>query len=309
MKEKILRDNLRIFRSVLFTAGHNKKYIKKAFLSEADVIVLDLEDSVPYNNKIEAQNNIKDLLETSLKDKRSIYVRINPMETSLTLQDLEAVACERLDGFVYPMVRKADDIKAFAAQLSMKESNLGLNDGHFKIIPLIETPEAVLKIMEIAESSQRNIALLFGCEDYLAELEGTHGINGRSLLTPRHMVSMGARASGLIPIDTPYVQVKNVEGLKKHIIQAKELGFEGMLVMAPTQIEIANQYYTPSEEEYNDSKQMIKLAEEAKKNNRGIAVYNNIFISPPTLKRTVKIYERYRKIKNTEEFYKRYKQS
>jgi citrate lyase subunit beta/citryl-CoA lyase len=160
----------------------------------------------------------------------------------------------------------------------------------------METPESVFNALEIANSSPRVKGLLFGCEDFLTDMEGDHGVGGRSLLVPRHMVSMACRAAGITPIDTPYVQVKNLDGLREHIQQARELGFEGMLVMTPAQIEIAHELYTPSQAEVEAAKEMVALAQKAEEDDRGIIVFNGIFVSPPTLKRAKKVVARFEAI-------------
>jgi citrate lyase subunit beta/citryl-CoA lyase len=184
----------------------------------------------------------------------------------------------------------------------LKEKTLGLRDGYFDIVVIIETPLAVLRAYEIAVASPRVIGLLFGCEDYLTDMLGTHGPEGRSLLCPRHIVAMASRAAGIVPIDTPYVQVHDDEGLKKHITQANELGYDGMLVMSPRQIDIAKVMYTPSEETVREAQEMVELAAEAASENRGIAVSKGIFISPPTLKRAEKILKKQAAIKAFEEY-------
>lgn len=293
-----------VARTLLFTSGHNPHYLEKAFASDSDVIVLDLEDAVPASKKDEARQTITRVLSSDLIDRRPVFVRINPMETGDTLKDLDTVADARLYGFVYPKACNAKDMEVFDAQLTLKEKNLGIEKGHFKVIALLETPEAVLNAFSIAKASSRVIALLFGSEDFLAETEGEHGIGGRSILAPRHMISMAARAAGIVPIDTPYVKIGDTEGLKKHIEQAKELGFEGMLVMSPKEIELVKEYYTPAPDELNRAREIIDLAEETNKADRGISVKKGMFISPPTVSKARKLLDRMNKIEAFEAFVK-----
>lgn len=289
-----------ILRTLLFTPGHNEKLINKALNSSADCVVLDLEDAVPDDCKQNAREVIRETLLTLKSDNMTVMVRINPLESGLTLLDLDDVACRQLDGIIFPKAYCADDIKALDAQLSLKEKTLGLETGHFNIIILIETPRAVLNCLEMATSSKRVIGLLYGCEDYLSDMEGFHGPEGRSLLVPRHLISMAARAAGIVPIDTPYVQVKDEAGFEKHITQGRELGYEGILVMTPKQIEIARRMYTPSEEEIAEAQHIVTMASQASKDSRGIALAGNVFISPPTLKRARKILNRLDAIKEFE---------
>lgn len=293
-----------VARTLLFTAGHNWHYLQKAFESDADVVVLDLEDAVPAAKKEVARETIIKVLDSDLPDKRPVFVRINPMETGDTLKDLDVVADPRLYGFVYPKAYNAKDVEVFDAQLTMKEKNLGIENGHFKIIVLLETPESVLNAHEIAKASNRVVGLLFGSEDFLAEIEGEHGHEGRSILTPRHMVSMAARAAGVVPIDTPYVNIGDMEGLKIHIKQAKELGFEGMLVMTPKEIELVKNSYTPAQKEVDKAREILSLSEETNKADRGISVKKGLFISPPTVSRAKKILARMEKIEAFESYIK-----
>lgn len=293
-----------VARTLLFTAGHNLKYLEKAFSTDADVVVFDLEDAVPASRKEEARETIVKVLDSEWIDKRPLFVRINPMETGDTLKDLDVVADERLFGFVYPKAYNSKDVEVFDAQLTMKEKNLGIENGHFKIIVLLETPESVLNAHEIALASERVVGLLFGSEDFLAEIEGEHGHEGRSIQTPRHMISMAARAAGIVPIDTPYVNIGDEEGLKRHIRQAKELGFEGMLVMTPKEIELVKNSYTPSIDEVAKAKEIIHLADETNKADRGISVKKGLFISPPTVSRAKKLLQRMDKIDAFESYLK-----
>jgi len=291
-----------VLRTMLFTPGHNEKLIQKALVSETDCLVLDLEDAVPENFKNDSRQVIRKALANKKQANQTILVRINPLESGLTLLDLDEIACRELDGFVFPKAYCADDIKAFDAQLTLKEKMLGLEQGHFIIVILVETPQAVLNCYEMATASARVVGLLFGCEDFLTDMEGFHGPQGRSLLVPRHLIAMAARAADIVPIDTPFVQIHDDKGLEEHILQGRELGYEGILVMTPRQIIIAKRMYTPSEKEIEESRQMLTDASVAAESSQGIAISGNRFISPPTLKRAKKILNRYQAIKVFESY-------
>lgn len=285
-----------IIRTLLFSAGHNEKYIKKAFSTNADVVVLDLEDATPKNSKSKARKMIKKVLESNIVDNRPIYVRVNSIESGFLSKDINAIASKNLTGFVFPKIYNTKCIKLFSEKLATKEKELKLPIGYFNIIALIETPEAVLDVYNIAFSSPRIKGLLFGSEDFLQETEGEHNSIGTSILVPRHMISMAAKAAKISAIDTPYVDIGNFEGLKEHIKQAKQVGFEGMLVMSPREIPIVEKLYTPSKKEITEAQEIIKLHNRAIKTNRGIAVYNNIFISPPTIEKAKKTINKHKAI-------------
>lgn len=290
-----------IFRSVLFVPSHVDKMVAKASTCDADCVVLDLEDAVPTAEKANAREKIREALAQGLFLKRVVFVRINPLETGLTLKDLQTVACKELDGFIYPMARSGDDIKKFDAQLRLMEQHLELPKNHFSIIPLIETAQGVLNVNEIAQASERNVGLLFGCEDYLAEIRGRHSDFNLSLLHPRSMVVLAARASNIEPIDTPYVlDVHDDEGQRDFANQGRDLGMGGMLIMTPRQIPVANEVYTPSPEEVRDAREIVEAARAAKEAGRGIALAGGKFISPPTHKDAALLLKRFDDIQKME---------
>lgn len=249
-----------VIRSFLFVPGHIEKMLIKASRTNADCVALCLEDAVPYEEKETARKTIKAVLNKGLFLEKTVFVRINSMDTGLTLKDLEGVACKELDGFVYPMAYEPDDIKKFDAQLSLMETQLTLRKGHFSIIVLIETPQAVLKAFDIAKASDRVVGLLFGCEDYMAEMQSRYSKEEMSLFTPRSLVAMAARAAGVEPIDTPYVKIYDLEGLRRFASLGRDLGMSGMLVMSPRQIEVAHECYTPNEEEIDYATEVVEAA-------------------------------------------------
>jgi len=291
-----------VLRTPLIVAGNNEKYIKKAFSSDCDAIVLDLEDGVPEAFKEKARVMIKETLNSSLMDHRPVFVRVNSLETGKTKEDVESVACDNLDGFLYTKPYTAEDIVEFDRIITEAEKDADLKEGSLKIIVIIETPLAVINAYKIAVSSKRIIGLLYGAEDLLGDMEGFHGPDGRSLHMSRAQVLMACRATGLIPIDTPYIQVRNDDGLRKFIKPALELGYEGMLLITPSQIPIVKELYTPPLEKVRDAYEMDKIAKEIYKDGRGVSVQKKLFISPPTLKRARNIIKRYEAIKNFEKY-------
>lgn len=291
-----------VMRTFLFVPGHIEKFLKKASQAEADCIAFCLEDAVPHNEKETARKLIRKILSEGFFANKPVFVRINSMDTGLTLRDLEAVACKELDGFVYPMAYTPDDVKSFDAQLSLIENQLNLEKGHFSIVVLIETPLAVLKAYEIATASKRVVGLLFGCEDYMAEMESRYSVEERSLFAPRSMVAMAARAAGVEAIDTPYVKVHDLDGLKRFATLGRDLGMSGMLVMSPRQMDIVRECYTPCREEIETATEIVQAADEAAKEGRGIVIVKGNFVSPPTVKQSRKLLKRLDDISTAETY-------
>jgi len=282
-----------LMRSLMFVPAHNKRLMDSAGRSDADVLLLDLEDSVqPNHNKQIARNQIIEYVAGGAFNGKAIYPRVNDRESGELLKDVHQLTIEGIDGFTYPKATKGEDIYFFGKLLETIEYEKGYPIGTFKIIPLIETAGAVLNIQDICNACDRVTAVAFGCEDYITDLQGVHDELGSSIFTARSTIAMGARACGVIPIDTVHIKVHDLEDLERNIILAKKLGFEGMLVLNPKEIPLVHEYYSPSVEEVEWASDMIALAVEAESEGKGVAVKNGKFIGPPMVKMAKNILEK-----------------
>ena len=271
-----------LMRSLMFVPGHNDKLLNSASRSNADVLLLDLEDSVlPVKNKQIARDKIEQWVKNGAFDKHLVFPRVNDRESGQLLKDIHQLTIEGIHGFMYPKSQKGEDVYFFDKLLETIEYEKGLAVGTFKIIPLIETSASVLNAQGICQASARVVAIAFGCEDFIADLEGIHDHEGQSLFVPRAMIAMAARANNVVPIDTVHINVHDLEDLEKNLKIAKNLGFEGMLVLHPKEIELVHKYFSPSEKEVQEAKEMLRLSEEAEKMDKGVAVLNGKFIGPP----------------------------
>ncbi len=284
-----------VFRSLMFVPGHNERLLKSAARSKADVLLLDIEDSVqPVSNKVIAREKIIEYTKSGAFKNHYVFPRVNDRESGELLKDVHNLTIDGINGFMYPKSKKGEDVYFFSKLLETIEYEKGIPVGTFKIIPLIETAAAVLNAQEICQASDRVVAIAFGCEDFITDLRGIHDSEHESLFTPRAMIAMAARANDVVPIDTVHINVHDLEDLEVNLNTAKKLGFEGMLVLNPKELELAHSYFSPSEEEYKDALDMIKLSEQAFAEGKGVAIMNNKFIGPPmlaTAKRTIKRYE------------------
>jgi citrate lyase subunit beta/citryl-CoA lyase len=271
--------------------------------SDADVLLLDIEDSVqPVTNKQIARDTIIKWVEEGKFKNHKVFPRVNDRESGQLLKDIYQLTIPGVHGFMYPKSKRGEDVYFIDKLLETIEYEKGFEIGTFKLIPLIETTAAVLDAQDICTASKRVVAIAFGCEDFITDLEGIHDAEHESLFTPRAMIAMAARANGVIPIDTVHINVHDLEDLETNLIVAKKLGFEGMLVLNPKEIPLAHQYFSPSLQEIADAKEMLELFEQAQKEGKGVAVKGNKFIGPPMVASAKKIIERNRLIMN-----KRYK--
>jgi citrate lyase subunit beta / citryl-CoA lyase len=284
-------------RSLMFVPGHNEALLKKAAQSEADVLLLDVEDSVqPASNKEFARGLIKSLSAEGFFKQKQVFVRINDRESGELLDDLFQLTLEEVDGFVYPKSKGAEDIFFIDRLLESLEAKKGFDTGRFKLIPLIETAEAVLNVLSIAKSSQRIVALAYGCEDFLADLEGSHDLDEIALHVPRAMIAMAARSAGITPIDTVHIRVHDLDDLEKNLRIAKTLGFEGMLILNPKEIPLVHRVFSPSEREIEWAREIAKSAERAVAEGVGVAIINGKFVGPPVLAAAQKILSKHKLI-------------
>lgn len=273
-----------LMRSLMFVPAHNTKLLESATRRDADVLLLDIEDSVPYPEKQTSRDNIKEFVKRSDLNGKLLFPRVNDRESGELLKDVYQLTIEGITGFMYPKATKDEDIYFFGKLLETIEYEKGFPIGTFKIIPLIETAGAVINIKEICNSCSRVVAVAFGCEDYVTDMRGKHDVEGQSIMTARNLISIGARSCGVLPIDTVHIKVHDLEDLERNLILSKNLGFEGMLVLNPKELPLVHQYYSPTEDEINWAKEMIQLAEEAQREGKGVAVKDNKFIGPPMVK-------------------------
>lgn len=273
-----------LMRSLMFVPAHNQKLLDSAIKRDADVLLLDIEDSVPITQKQLARDNIINFVKTSNLNGKLVFPRVNDRESGELLKDAYQLTIDGIHGFMYPKATKGEDIYFFGKLLETIEYEKNIPVGTFKIIPLIETCGAVMNIQDICTACHRVVAVAFGCEDYVTDLKGKHDEFGNSIFFARNMIANAARACGVIPIDTVHIRVHDLEDLERNLQVAKQLGFEGMLVLNPKELPLVHQYFSPSPDEVAWATEMISLSQEAVKEGNGVAVKNGKFIGPPMLK-------------------------
>lgn len=277
-----------LMRSLMFVPAHNQKLLDSSLKRDADVLLLDIEDSVPVCDKQKARDNIRLFVEQFFGG-RLLFPRVNDRESGELLKDLYQLTIPGITGFMYPKSTKAEDVYFVGKLLETIEYEKGIPIGTFKLIPLIETAGAIVNIKEICTACTRVVAVAFGCEDYVTDLGGKHDQEGQSIFYARNAIVNAARATGVLPIDTVHIKVHDLEDLERNLIISKNLGFEGMLVLNPKELPLVNQYFSPSEEEITWAEDMVQLTAEAKAEGKGVAVKEGKFIGPPMLKMAEKI--------------------
>lgn len=285
-------------RSLMFVPAHNDRLMQSASRSNADVLLLDIEDSVqPLENKQVARDKILQYIQEGWFNGRVLFPRINDRESGQLLKDVYQLAVEGVTGFMYPKARCGEDVYFIGKLLETIEYDKGFAPGTFKLIPLIETTGAVMNIQDICKASPRVVAVAFGCEDYVSDLEGKHDIEGQSIFFARNMIVNGAHNCGVAAIDTVHIRVHDLEDLEHNLILSKKLGFDGMLILNPKELPLCHRYYSPSPEEIEWAEEMVQLTEEAIREGKGVAVKDDKFIGPPMLKMAKEILNKNEQIK------------
>lgn len=279
-----------ILRSMMFVPTYKEKFLDKAINSNADAIILDLEDSVPASFKEKARSITKKYLESGKFKNIQTYVRLNPIESKLLFEDLDYVLHKDVDGFMLSKIYTADDMIYYDKLFSQLEHENDIEVGSFYFTPLIETTSAVMDVYNIAKASDRTVALTFGGEDFLNDLVGLHGEPPRTFDHPRAAIATAARAANILPIDTPYLAIKDHNGFIEEETVSFEMGFAGCLLIHPEQISLAHKCFTPNEKEVERSRKIVEAIERANKKGSGVAVLDDgKMVGPPMRKRAEKV--------------------
>jgi citrate lyase subunit beta/citryl-CoA lyase len=240
-------------RSFLFVPGDSERKFLKASQGEADALILDLEDAVAADAKPQARQTTAAMLRRP-RDRQSFYVRVNALDTGMTLTDLAAVMPAAPDGIVLPKCRGGDDVRQLALYLDAFEAANGLVGGGTRIIVIAsETAESVFGLGSYRGSSPRLWGLLWGAEDLSASLVSSVNRVGGAYTSPyelaRNLCLMGAAAAEVAAIDAVYVDIENIDGLAEESRQARRDGFTAKAVIHPKHVDIVNQAFTPTPEE------------------------------------------------------------
>ena len=261
------------YRSALFVPGNRAAWMEKAIGYGADCLILDLEDSVPDQEKVAARPLVRAAI-VSLKARgQAVNVRINGFATGLTFDDLEGVLCPELDGVALPKVETVADMRELDALLTHLEKRMGIPPGTIETPLGCETAAAMRNTYEIATSCPRvkRVTLAAGpggdaarAIGYLWSKEGTETLYLRSKAV------LDCRAAGIqYPTVSSWWNIKDLEGLEKDARWNRQLGFRGQTVMHPSHVPIVNRVFTPSAEEIAYFEGLIQAMEDARK--RGIA--------------------------------------
>jgi citrate lyase subunit beta/citryl-CoA lyase len=250
-----------VMRSILYIPGNNEKMVSKAPTFPADIVTLDLEDSVPPAEKPRAREVVKENLKNARQGGAEVYVRINNWETLLTNDDLEAVVHEGLDGVCLAKCGGPDHVRRLDWKLEELERRRGIPVGTVKIQLLIETAKGVINAYPSAIESPRVNSLIFGAVDYTKDMRVKLTTEGEELKYARAHTAVAARAAGCVAIDCPFVAFQDMEAFEKDTAYGRTLGYEGRMLIHPSQIEPSNRIYKPQPEDVEWARGVVEAFE------------------------------------------------
>ena len=253
-----------VMRSVFYVPSNNEKMVAKAPTVPSDVLTLDLEDSVPPAEKAKGREMIQEYLKSSRADQAApnLYVRINNWETEMTNDDLEAIVHPGLNGVCLAKCGEADNVRRLAWKLEELEQRRGMEVGSVAIQLLIETAKGVINAYSAAAASPRVNSLIFGAVDYTKDMRVTLTSEGVEQLYARYYTAVAARATGCTAIDCPFVAYQDTEAFDKSTREGAQMGYEGRMLIHPSQIQPSHVIYTPSAERVEWAEGVKKVFEE-----------------------------------------------
>ena len=248
-------------RSLLFVPADSERKFAKADGIGADALILDLEDSVAASRKAFARGAVKEMLAGGRRN-WSFLVRINPLGSGLTLEDLAAVVRPGLDGILIPKVNGIEDVDLVANYVDALEVATGVAPGHVKLLVVAtETPAAMIGFSGYARKNPRLVAMTWGGEDLSAALGALTPREAGSWTLPyqvaRAQCLFAAGAAGAAALETLYVDFKDQEGLAESCKIARRDGFVGRIAIHPDQIATINACFTPSDADLEHARRVV----------------------------------------------------
>ncbi|MES0076912.1 CoA ester lyase [Mesorhizobium sp. M0058] len=272
------------WRSLLFVPAHVPRFVETAHKRGADGIILDLEDSVPQDQKREARRQLSGSVAKVGHKGASVLVRVNRGLRALAT-DLDAAVMEGVDALVLPKTESAEWVSEIANAVSDLERERNLAPGHIRFLAQIETPAALQRLAGIASAHPRMVAMALGPEDFCAAVGGVPGSD--LLLTPNLAVLFAAGAAGLLPLGFvgSIGEFSDTHTLREAAAYARRLGFAGALAIHPTQVAVFNEAFTPSAQELEWAHRVVAAENDAAASGLSAFSLDGKMVDPPVVRR------------------------
>ena len=280
-------------RSLLFVPGDSPRKFAKAVAGAADALILDLEDSVAAGGKLAARATVLEMLSSARQGQR-LYVRVNALDSGLTLADLAAVMPGHPHGIVLPKCASAADVAQLGTWLDAFEATNGTPVGTTRILAIAtETAQSMFGLASYRDASPRLEALMWGAEDLSASLGAATNRQGRQYHSPyilaRDLCLMAAAAAGVLAIDTVYTDIRDLEGLRLEAESACRDGFAAKAVIHPSHVDPVNAAFTPGAEDLAWARRIVEIFENP---TTGVQTLDGKMIDKPHLRAAERILAR-----------------
>ena len=259
--------------------------LERAKSFNADVIMVDLEDSVPPGEKVTARDMAKDWVPTLRREGHRVMVRVNSLDTGLTRSELETLVSPDLYGSSLGKVESKWNILDVDRMLRAIEPLAGVEPGLTKIVAWAETASALVDARDIAASSSRVIALAFGAEDFTNDMGIERSDAGDEVQGPRSLVPVAARAANVASLDSPFVAFQDPGALRAGAQRARQMGYTGKHAIHPAQLEIINEVFSPAPDEVSYARRIIEAWDKAQAEGRGSLAMDGRMVDVPVVKR------------------------
>ena len=288
-------------RSSLILPVNQPRFVDKAYTRGADAIVLDLEDSVPPQEKATARKLVQGSLAVAGRGGGEVLVRVNN-ERALLTYDIDASVYPGLDGLSIPKVESAAQVRDIVGQIEALERTRGLTPGHLRLSLALETPRGLLAVEEIAQASDRIATMSIGVEDYCLELGVEPSPDGMELLYPvARLVSVckavGVQPTGLVGSIAGFRDLATFEGAAQ---RARQLGCEGAGCIHPDQVAVLNRVFTPDPDKVTLARRVVEAFEEGVRRGTASVNLDGKMVDVPVYKRAQVILARADLVAETE---------
>jgi len=280
-----------VLRTLLFAPGNQPRKLARVASFGADAVVLDLEDAVAVGEKVKARELVREALRGFQDQSPVVMARVNGLATGLTGDDLDAVVVPGLRAVLVPKVEAPDDLREVDSRLATLEARVGIPPGTIRLLPLVETARGIARVEDIARAAPSRVhALIFGQADLTADLGIDLTNDGAEILYARSRVVVAARAADLAPpIDGPYLDLRDEEGLIRDARRARQLGFQGKVVVYPPQVAPVNHAFSfVPPDELALARKIVEAFEAAEAAGSAAIQVDGIFVDYPIYHRALR---------------------
>src|SRR5688572_11976688 len=278
-------------RSLLFVPGTRSDRFEKAMKAGADAVTFDLEDSVEPSQKDRARSLIAEFLGAENDSQVIRLVRLNSLDTDYGQADLAFFRdISGFDGILLPKVETPGVLEMVARVFGASGRQ------PVPLLPLLESPKAILRAGDIAAADAHVAALLFGAEDLTARLAVPRTVEGEELVVARGQIVLAAAAVGAEPLDAVFVNLDDLALLRRDCERARAVGFRGKMAIHPKQVPVINEVFTPSQADIDRAVRIIAAFEAARAAGEGVARLGHEMVELPVVeraRRTVALGARY----------------